>query len=118
MSGGRESATLAKPAATAIIPQRRHLPRHRHSHSPPNVIDSKPFGGIFGTGQTLPGQPATSLATHNTASIPQPIGTSARRSRPNGINRLATSAQGNVHTAVIGTASMLATGEYIAHRWK
>jgi hypothetical protein len=43
--------------------------------------------------------------------MPQPIGTRASFSRPNGINRQATTAHGIVHTADTGTAITLASGE-------
>ena len=42
---------------------------------------------------------------------PEPIGTNASRSRPNGINRQVTTPQGNVHSALNGTAMTLASGE-------
>jgi hypothetical protein len=67
-----------------------------------------------GVAQTLPGSPATPCATQSVTSIPQPIGTRAKRSRSNGISRLAASPHGKVHIALIGTATTLASGEYNA----
>ena len=63
---------------------------------------------------TLPGKAETHCATQIVKSIPQPIGTSANRSRPSGINRQVTTPQGNVHIALTGTAMTLASGEYSA----
>ena len=111
MSGGRVSVVLAKPAAIATKPQRRQLPCQRHSHNPPSEISSRPSAGRRGIAQTLPGSADTHWATQIVTSIPQPIGTSASRSRPNGINRQVTTPQGNVHIALSGTAMTLASGE-------
>ena len=87
------------------------VPRHRHNHSPPSEIISRPSGGSRGIAQTSPGSAETCCATQIVMSIPQPIGTSASRSRPNGINRQVTTPQGNVHIALNGTAMTLASGE-------
>src|SRR6516225_11138211 len=111
MSAGRVSIMLAKPTTIATIPQLRHEPRHKHSHSPPSEISKSPDGGNRGVGQTLPGSVDTCCATQIVTSIPQPIGTSARRSRPNGNSRQVTTPQGNVQSALNGTAMTLASGE-------
>ena len=67
--------------------------------------------GSRGIGHTSPGSAETNSAMRIVKSIPQPIGTSATRSRPNGINRHAKTPQGSVHIADNGTASTLASGE-------
>src|SRR5262249_61507753 len=111
-SGGLLSTIVARPATTATTPQRRQGPRHKHSHSPPNEISSRPSAGNRGTAQTLPGRAETCCATQIVRSIPQPIGSNAKRSRPNGISRQATTPHGRVHIALNGTATTLASGEY------
>ena len=102
---------LAKPAAIATIPQRRQGPCHKQSHNPPNEISSRPSGGSRGVAHTSPGKAEMRSATQIVMSIPQPIGTSASRSRPSGINRQVTTPHGNVHIALSGTAMTLASGE-------
>ena len=79
--------------------------------SPPSEISNSPIAGNRGVVQTLPGSDETYCATQIVTSIPQPIGTSARRSSPNGISRQVTTPQGNVHIALNGTAITLASGE-------
>src|SRR5580704_3851951 len=111
MSGGRVSIMLANPAMIATRPQRRQAPRHKHSHSPPNEIISSPASGNRGIAQTSPGSADTGSAPQIVTSIPQPIGTSPSRSRPNGINRQLTTPQGKVHIALNGTAMTLASDE-------
>ena len=75
------------------------------------AVVSSPSAGSRGIAQTLPGRAETCCATQIVMSIPQPIGTKARRSRPSGINRQVTTPQGNVHIALDGTAITLASGE-------
>ena len=86
-------------------PQRRHGPRHRHSHSPPSEISTQPPGRQPRHRPDIAAASAeTRSATQIVTSMPQPIGTSASRSRPNGIKRQATTPHGNVHIALSGTA--------------
>ncbi len=73
---------------------------------------------MAGIRPTAPGQAATQAATASIASMPQPMGTSARASAPNGISAKAAIAQGMIHSAVSGTATMFAAMPYQAMRLK
>jgi len=64
--------------------------------------------GICGTPSVAAGQDAVVRATHTTASAPQPIGVSSRNSSRNGISSSDSSPTGMTHSAVSGTATMLA----------
>jgi hypothetical protein len=99
------------PRAMPSVPHRRHLPCHRHSQEPPSATRTTPDVGRRGIDHKFPGNAATHCATRIVTSMPQPIGTSANFSRPNGIKRQATTPQGSVHIAEIGTAITLASGE-------
>ena len=87
------------PKSDPPTPSHRWRRRQMQSQSPPRLISPKLHMGIAGSRITAPGQDATCLATHITTSTPQESEIRANPSRPIGISRMATIAQGMIREA-------------------
>ncbi len=85
ISGGGAAIKDNSTAKIASTPARRQVCCQRISHRPPNVMSAKPHHGMVGTRTDAPGLADIALATAITISMPHPMGTNARDSRPNGM---------------------------------
>src|SRR5258708_37636929 len=110
-SGGRGSSSVRYPAAMGTSPSRRHRPRQTQSQKPPRLSTISPQTGIDGSVSAAPGHDVTARATSAMTVMPQPMGTKAISSPPNGISTQETIAQGMTQNPVIGTATTFATTE-------
>lgn len=108
-SGKEWKKGVRNPMSIGAMPSSRHFRLHRHSQQRPKRNSASPQPGVIGTAIRAAGQRATVSASQMTPSTPQPMTSSAQRSRCNGISRTASSPAGITQSAVIGTASRLAT---------
>ncbi len=112
ISGGRVSIGDTRPNATTGTPSSRSLLRHNPSHATPRAVTASPQAGICGTANVAAGNAAVVRAIQSTTAAPQPIGTHANQSRPNGISARPINPAGITQNAVSGTATMFATMKY------